>query len=298
MQAPPSPLFEKKPFEIGAWGILTSIGCLRILKDIVQDLFLNKNTLTNLYIDVPLLTVFLLLLFGIVRGKLKAVPLWTGFLLLLLTSWSFVRLGGVAGSSEYNFMALGAMFALCYRGRDLIIITSALFIINVFVYVDQAQHGRITSLLFKVATNSYDSFYTSMAVICLVLLYFKEMLKVETSQVRHVRELLGSQRSLISKQHDDLVQQQSVLVEATRRLHHDVQLYDDDIRGQNEAINNYIYLSTQNLRISMSRMKSIQGSFPNDGGLDDNLKQQIDALNLVVATLITDLEKSGHDNFN
>jgi hypothetical protein len=298
MQASPNSLFEQKPFELGAWAILMVIGSIRILKDIVQDLFVNQPTLTNLSIDVPLLVVFLLLIFWVTRGKLKTMPLWVGLILLLLTTWSFVRLGGVAGSSEYNFMALGVMFTLCYKDRDLIIVIAALFAINVFVYVDQVQEGRITSLLFKARTDSYDSFYTSMTLICVVLLYFKEMLKVETSQVRHVRELLSTQRSLIRKQHEDLVRQQAVLFEATRRLHHDVQSYDDDIRGQNEAISNYIYLSTQNLRISMSRIKSIPSTFPNAGGLDVNLKEQIDALTLVVANLISDLEKPGDDHLN
>jgi hypothetical protein len=298
MQASSNLSFEQKPFELGAWAILTVIGCIRILKDILQDLFVKQSTITNLSIDVPLLIVFLLLLFLLISGKLTTVPLWVGFILLLLTTWSFIRLGGVGGSSEYNFMALGVMFTLCYKGRDLVIIIAALFAIIAFVYFDQMQDGRITTLLFKMRSDSYDSFYTSMTVICVVLLYFKEMLKVETSHVRHVRELLGTQRSLIRKQHEDLIHQQTILFEATRRLHHDVELYDDAIRGQNEAINNYVYLSTQNLRISMSRIKSIPSTFPNAGGLDTSLKEQIDALTLVVANLIADLEKPGDDHLN
>ena len=298
MQLPANPSLEQKPFELSAWAILTGLGCIRMLKDILHDLFVSGESLTNLYIDVPLLVAFLLLLLWILRGKLKAVPLWLGYILLLLTTWSFIRLGGVAGSSEYNFMALAVMFTLCYRGRDLIIIILSLFLVIIFAHLDEMQNGRITTLLFKTKTDSYDSFYTSVASIGVVLLYFKDMLKVETSQMRHVRELLGRQRSLILKQHEDLLQQQSILFEATKRLHRDVQVYDDDIRGQDEALNNYIYLSTQNLRLSMSRMKSVPATFSNAKGLDNNLKEQIDELNLVVANLITDLDKPNHDRLH
>jgi hypothetical protein len=298
MQVPATTSLEQKPFELSAWAILTTIGCVRILKDILQDLFITKNTPTNLLIDIPLLVVFLILLFLILKGTLKAVPLWAGFVLLMLTVWSFVRLGGVEGSSEYNVMALGVMFTLCYRGRDLAIIVLALFVMIVFANVDQVQHGRITEWLHRVTSNSYDSFYTSVIVIGVVLLYFKEMLKVETSKIRHVRELLGTQRTLIKNQHEELLHQQAILFDATKRLDQDVQLYDDVIREQNEAINDYIYLSTQNLRLSISRMKSVPNALSDSEGLAYSLKEEIHALNTVVANLITDLEKPSHDHLN
>lgn len=298
MQAPTSPLVEQKHFELNAWAILTSIGCIRILKDIVHDLLADQGTLTNLYIDVPLLSVFLLLLILIVRRKLSDVPLWVGFVLLLFCTWSFVRLGGVQGSSEYNFMALGVMFTLCYRGRDLLILVTLLFLAIIFANVDQMQHGRITQLLFRSTTHSYDSFYTSLISIGIVLLYFKNMLKDQTNKVRHSRELLSGQRSLIRQQHMDMLQQQTTLLEVTKRLHKDVQLYDDDIREQDKAIQNYIYLATQNLRLSMSRMDSVPDSFSKIDGLDKRLKEQIDALNVVVTSLITDLENTENDRIH
>ncbi|HTF21845.1 MAG TPA: hypothetical protein VK658_27385 [Chryseolinea sp.] len=298
MQAPTNPTLEEKPFELSTWAILTTIGCVRILKDILQDLFMAQRSQNNLLIDVPLLLVFLLLLFLILKGSLRAVPLWVGIVLLLLTTWSFIRLGGVEGSSEYNFMALAVMFTLCYRGRDLTIIVSALFLCIVIANVDQMQHGRITIWLFKAATDSYDSFYTSVIVIGIVLLYFKEMLKVETSKVRHVRKLLGNQRSLIRKQHEELLQQQAILYEVTKRLGQDVKLYEDVIREQDETINNYIFLSTQNLRLSISHMKSIPSALPDSESLANSLKEEINALNLVVANLITDLENPSHDHLN
>ncbi|MEJ1237171.1 hypothetical protein WBG78_03520 [Chryseolinea sp. T2] len=293
-----NPLREEKPFEINAWAIITSIGCARMLKDIIQDLFLKQHSPTNLLIDVPVLAVFIMLLVFILRGQIKTVPLWVGFVLLIFAAWSFIRLGGVEGSSEYNFMALGVAFALCYRGKELVIILSSLFVVIVFINLDQMVQGRITTSLFRAATHSYDSYFTSMFAICVVLLIFKGMLKRETRKVRQARELIAAQHALIRRQHEELRRHRMVLVEATRRLHEDVQGYDDDIRGQDEALNNYIYLSTQNLRLSMSRMKSAPGALLNSRGLTDNLKDQIDELNLVVANLITNLEKTDHDHRN
>lgn len=141
MQASANPLLEQKPFELSTWAILTAIGCLRILKDILQDVFLSQDASTNLLIDVPLLLVFLLLLLLIIRGRFKSVPLWVGIVLLLLTTWSYIRLGGVEGSSEYNFMALPVMFSLCYRGRDLAIVVFALFLFIVIANTDQMQQS-------------------------------------------------------------------------------------------------------------------------------------------------------------
>src|SRR5690606_32466154 len=134
----------ERPFELSTWAILTAIGCARILKDIVQDLFMPEQAMTNLLIDVPLLIVFLILLILLLIGRLKTVPLWVGLLLLVLTTWSFIRLGGVEGSSEYNFMALAMMFTLCYQGRDLAIIITTLFLFIIIANVDQMQQGRIT----------------------------------------------------------------------------------------------------------------------------------------------------------
>ena len=298
MQVPVNSSLEQKPFELSAWAILTIIGCVRMLKDILQDLFIPQNSLTNLSVDIPLLIVFLVLLFLILKGTLKAVPLWAGFVLLFLTTWSFIRLGGVEGSSEYNIMALGVMFTLCYRGRSLAIIVSALFIVIVFANLDQVQHGRITSWIYGSTSNGYDSFYTTLIAIGVVLLYFKEMLKVETSKMRHVRDLLGGQRTLIRNQHEELLHQQAILSEANKRLDLDVQEYDDVIREQNAALDNYIYLSTQNLRLSISRMTSVPSKLPEAEGLTNSLKEEIRALNLVVANLITELEKPSHDHLN
>ena len=290
--------FDDKPFELNAWALLTAIGGVRILKDIVQDLFLPDKALTNLLIDVPLLIVFLLLLLLILKNKITTVPLWVGFVLLLLTSWSFIRLGGVEGSSEYNFMALGVMFTLCYRGWNLTLILAALCTIIVLANIDQLLHGRITSTLFRATTHSHDTFYTTIVVVGIVLLYFKHLLKEETSKVRHLRRLMTLRHSLIRKQHEELRQQKSILSEATRRLHQDVQKYDDVIKEQNKAISDYVFLSTQNLKLSMARLKSVPGSYPDAEGFTGQLTEQIDQLNVVVANLINDLEKPDHDHFN
>jgi hypothetical protein len=290
--------FEEKPFELNAWALLTAIGAVRILKDILQDLFIQNPSQTNLLIDVPLLTVFLLLLFLILKNKITTVPLWVGVVLLLLTSWSFIRLGGVEGSSEYNFMALGVMFTLCYRGWNLTLILAALFTIIVLANIDQLLHGKITSALFQSATNSHDSFYTTLIVVGVVLLYFKQLLKEETSKVRHLRRLMTIRHSLIRKQHEELLQQKSILSEATRRLSQDVQQYDDVIKEQNKAISDYVYLSTQNLKLSMARLKSVPGSYADAEGFTGRLTEQIDQLNVVVANLIDDLEKPDHDHVN
>lgn len=289
---------DEKPFELSAWALLTGIGAVRILKDIVQDLFREDQRDTSLLTDVPLLLVFLFLLYLIIRNKITVVPVWVGIVLLLLTTWSFIRLGGVEGSSEYNFMALAVMYTLCYRGRDLTFILIALFGIIILVNIDQLQHGRITERLQQRTTYSHDTFYTTLTVIGVVLLYFKELLKVETSKVRDLRRLMTRRHSLIRKQHEELRQQKLILLEATRRLREDVKDYDDIIKQQNQALHDFIYLSTQNLRLSMARMQSVPGALPKSEGLTHRLTEQIVQLKGVVSRLIVELDQSDHGSIH
>jgi len=277
-------------FELHAWAILTAIGAARILKDILQDLLLADEQSSNLLVDVPLLLVFVVLFMLIVKNKITTVPIWVGVTLLLLASWSFARLGGVAGSSEYNFMALTVMFTLCYRGWNLNLLLVGMFAIMLFVSIDQLQQGRITSALFQMTTHGQDSYYTTIVVVTIVLLYFKRLLIQETSKVRHLRRLMTVRHSLIKNQHEELVRQKAILSDATRRLSRDVQQYDDVIREQDKAIADYVYLSTQTLKWSMARLASVP-SLPDSNGFTERLAEQIDQLNDVVGGLIHDLEK-------
>lgn len=284
---------EERSFEMSGLALLSALAGLRILKDILQDIFGKNQTDLTLLIDIPLLIVFILLFILAITAKVKTVPLAIGFLLVVLTTWSYITLGGVEGTSEYNFMGLAVMITLCYRKRRLIIVLTAMFAAIAMVNIAQLMHWPI-GFPGRRMTSSHDSFFSTLITVGIALLYFKLLLKVETSKISYVRELLRSHWTQIRRRRDELFQQQALLLEVTRRLHDDVHSYDDDIREQNESIRDYVYLSTQNLRLSLSQMTAVPGTLSVETHLADRLNEQLLELNGVVDNLITELEKSGH----
>lgn len=280
---------QEKPFELQVWIFITAIGALRAFKAVAQDLaYPGAASLTvDSFIFVAFVTVCIL----IYRERIRHVPVLIAVILLVLLTVSFIRLGGVRGTSEYNLMALSILFVLAYKQRLLTIILAAYFLFILVASIDLRTEGWLSQHLFKKNSTSLDPYFTSLLTLLVFFLFFKNALARESARIVESRTRLGEQVRTIRRQNRELEAQQKLLRDINARLTEEINRHTREIDSQNKAIQDFIWLSTESLHLPLQRIASIVRDLPEDNFIESQLKGQVAELRLVLHSLREELQQ-------
>lgn len=288
----PIPSFFKdlqaRPFELQVWFVITAIAALRTLKSVVQGI-VNKVHTTGLVIDVLIFLVFCGLCLLIYFKKIPRIPLIVGVILLILLILSYVQFGGVLGSTEYNIMALGVLFALAYKRKQFVLM---MFLYVAFILVanlDLRFEGWLTRNFFKHFTTSLDNYLTTLLALLVLIKYFKSALVRESNRITKLRKKLSEQIKTIRMQNKELTEQQRLLHTVNASLAEEIKNHSNQIGRQNKAMKDYMWLSTESLQMPLKRISAYVTDLPENSILETKLKEQVDELNLVVQKLKDEL---------
>src|SRR5688572_10894710 len=184
---------QAKPFELQVWVVVTAIAGLRTFKSVVQDVTGDTINTTGLFIDLSILLIFCGLCLLIYFRKIPRIPLIVGVMLLILLIFSYVQFGGVMGTSEYNLMALGVLFALAYNRKELTFIMILYVVMILVANVDLRFNGWLTRSFFKGNSTSLDNYLTTLFAVLLIIVYFKKALTRESNRITALRQKLNEQ---------------------------------------------------------------------------------------------------------
>lgn len=285
---------QTKPFEFQVWVVITAIASVRTLKSVVQGLINPINTI-SLTIDSLVLMVFLTLLFLLLFEKIKHLPIVGAILLLGLLILSYIRHGGVMGTTEYNLMALGVLFVLAYRGRQLVFLMTLFFLTIVVANLDLRYDGWLTQRFFQGNSTSLDNYFTTVIALVVLMFYFKHALVKESERVMNSRNKLRKQITTIRRQNEELREQQNLLHSMNNRLKEEIRNQDNQINHQNKAIEDYLWLSTESLQLSLHRIMTNARDLRGNDLLEIKLNDQITELGTVVGDLQKDLKRHEGD---
>jgi hypothetical protein len=274
------------------WVVITAIASARTLKSVIQGLINPINSI-SLTIDALVLMVFLILFFLLLFEKIQHLPIAGAILLMVLLVLSYVRLGGVAGTTEYNLMALGVLFVLAYRDRQLIFLMALYFLFIIGANLDLRHDGWLTQHVFQRTSTSLDNYFTTLITMVVLMLYFKHALVKESERVMNLRNKLRRQITTVKRQNEELEEQQKLLRFMNNRLKEEIKNQDDQINNQNKAIADYLWLSTESLQLSLQRILANARDLHGDDLLETKLNDQIAELDTVVNNLLNDLKR--HD---
>lgn len=281
---------HRKPFEIQVWIVITVIAGLRTLKAVIQDLTGTLN-LAGLAVDVFILLTFITLLLLIYKEKIRHVPMIVGFMLIILLTVSYVHFGGVGGTTEYNIMALGVLLVLAYKKKKLMWILILYFTFILAATLDLHFNGWLTRTFFKSYSTSLDAYFTTILALLMLILYFKNALVSESKRITELRAKLGHQIRTIRSQHKELEEQQQLLHEANNRLEEEIRRHNNHIVNQDRAIKDYIWLSTESLHSPLQRITSSVHGLRGNNFLENQLKDQVAELRLVIHSLKEELKQ-------
>jgi hypothetical protein len=281
---------QRKPFEIQVWIVIAVIGGLRTLKAVVQDLVGTPNA-AGLGVDVFILLTFIALLLLIYKEKIRYVPTIVGLILIILLTISFVHFGGVGGSTEYNIMALGVVLVLAYNKKKLVWILISYFGFMLAATLDLHFHGWLTRNFFKHYSTSLDAYFTTVVVLVVLILYFKNALVSESNRIIELRTKLSRHIKTIRSQHKELEEQQQLLHAVNTRLSEEIGRHNLHIVNQDKAIKDYIWLSTESLHRPLQRITSSVNGLRENNFLENQLKEQVAELRLVIHSLKEELKQ-------
>jgi hypothetical protein len=286
---------QTKPFELQVWFVVMAIAGLRTLKSVLQGLTSSKINPTGLIIDLSILLIFCGLAVLIYFKKIPRVPLIVGVILLILLIFSYVQFGGVLGTTEYNFMGLGVLFALAYNRKELIFIMSLFLVMILVANLDLRFDGWLTRSFFKGYSTSLDNYLTTLVTVLLVILYFKKALVKESNRITELRKKLSEQMKTIVRQKRELEEKKQFLHTVNLRLEEEIRNHSDQIVRQNSAMKDYIWLSTKSLQMPLKRISTRVTDLRETSILETILKEQVDELNVVVENLTRELtQQSKH----
>ena len=280
---------QNKPFELQVWFVVMAIAALRTLKSVVQDITGSKMNTTGLIIDLSILFIFCGLALLIYYKKIPRVPLIVGVLLLVLLIFSYVQFGGVLGTTEFNLMGLGVLFALAYNKKELAIIMTLYLVLIVVANLDLRFNGWLTRSFFKGNSTSLDNYVTTLVTLLMVIIFFKKALIRESNRITDLRKKLSDQRKKIVSQKRELEEKKRFLHEANARLEEEIRNHSDQIVRQKRAMKDYIWLSTESLHMPLKSISEQVTDLAETSILETILKEQVRELNVVVENLKLEL---------
>jgi len=280
---------QNKPFELQVWFVVMTIAGLRTLKSVVQDVTGSKINTTGLIIDLSILLIFCVLAVLIYYKKIPRVPLIVGVILLTLLIFSYVQFGGVLGTTEYNLMGLGVLFALAYNRKELAFIMVLYLVMIVVANLDLRFNGWLTRSFFRGNSTSLDNYLTTLLTVLLIIIYFKKALIMESKRIIELRTKLSEQRKTIVRQKRDLEEKKQFLHKVNARLEEEIRNHSDQIVRQNNAMKDYIWLSTESLQMPLKRISASVTDLAENSILETILKEQVGELNVVVENLKREL---------
>lgn len=271
-----------------------AIAGLRTLKAVVQDVSGPVINAKGLAIDLFIFAIFcglaLLIYFKIIRR----IPLIVGVALLVLLILSYVQFGGVMGMSEFNLMGVGVLFALAYNRKELVIIMSLFLLLIIAANLDLRFNGWMSRSFFKDFSTGVDNYLTTTLTVALIILYFKKALVAESNRITQLRKKLSEQMKMIGKQKSELESKIYFLHEVNLHLQTEIQNRSNEIGRQNNAMKDYIWLSTESLQMPLRQIRESADKLSQNTVLEKLLKEQVTELHAVVENLKGDLIK--HQN--
>jgi hypothetical protein len=280
---------QAKPFELQVWVVVTAIAGLRTFKSVVQDVTGDQINTTGLIIDLSILLIFSGLCVLIYFRKIPRIPLIVGVILLLLLICSYVQFGGVMGSTEYNMMGLGVLFALAYNRKDLALIMILYGVMILVANIDLRLNGWLTRTFFNSYSTGLDNYLTTLCTVVLIILYFKKALILESNRITELRQKLSEQIKIIGFQKNELEKKKQFLHTVNARLEKEIRNHSDQIVRQNNAMKDYIWLSTESVQMPLQRISSSVIELSGNSILETKLKEQVSELTVVVENLKRDL---------
>ena len=286
---------QAKPFELQVWFVVMAIAGLRTLKSVVQHVASSKINTTGLIIDLSILLIFCGLALLIYSRKIPRVPLIVGVILLILLIFSYVQFGGVMGTTEYNLMGLGVLFALAYNRKELAVIMILYVVFILIANLDLRFNGWLTRNFYKGVSTSLDNYLTTLLTLLLIIIYFKKALTQESKRITELRKKLSEQMKTIVSQKKELEVKKQFLHKVNARLEEEIRNHSDQIVRQNSAMKDYIWLSTESLQMPLKRISTRVTDLRENSILETILKEQVDELNVVVENLTHELtQQSKH----
>ncbi len=293
-----SPFFkdlQTKPFELQVWFVVMAIAGLRTFKSVVQGVISSKINTTGLMIDLLIFLIFCGLALLIYFRKIPRVPLIVGVILLILLIFSYVQFGGVMGTTEYNLMGLGVLFALAYNRKELAIILILYGVLILIANLDLRFNGWLTRSFYKGVSTSLDNYLTTLLTLLLIIIYFKRALTRESNRITELRKKLSEQMKTIVRQKKELEVKKQFLHKVNARLEEEIRNHSDQIVRQKSAMKDYIWLSTESLQMPLKRISARVSDLHEKSILETILKEQVDELNVVVKNLTRELtQQSKH----
>ena len=278
-----------KPFELQVWFVVMAIAGLRTLKSVVQHVASSKINTTGLVIDLSILLIFCGLALLIYFRKIPRVPLIVGVILLILLIFSYVQFGGVMGTTEFNLMGLGVLFALAYNRKELAVIMTLYIVLILVANVDLRFNGWLTRSFYKGVSTSLDNYLTTLLALLLIIIYFKRALTRESNRITELRKKLSEQMKTIVRQKKELEVKKQFLHKVNARLEEEIRNHSDQIVRQNSAMKDYIWLSTESLQMPLKRISARVTDLRENSILETILKEQVGELNGVVENLKREL---------
>lgn len=281
--------YLQKEFQIQIWIAAMLVGSIQMLFILGTILITSDPKLIDVGTFGLLLIIFTSVGFMMYKGYITKVPLIFPIVLLLIELGSFFQYGGSKGTIDFNLLAVSVFFVSVttkkWRYWGIVFLT----ILIIWATIDTQLHGWMTTLLHERTTTSLNNYIFSLLAIVAYIACYKMVLIHENKRLNKLKSTLEQRHEEIKIQKEKLLAQQDMLIRSNDDIEQIIQKKTQRLHSQNQAIEEYISLSTKALHKPLNELLDEASKTSFEGPLEEQLNLSILELNEVVHKLKKDL---------
>ncbi|WP_147407357.1 hypothetical protein [Reichenbachiella sp. MSK19-1] len=232
------------------------IALLRSMYSMYQ-LYMGVIDTGNLVGQSVLFTVYLgTLIYVWVIGYRKGVAMFFGVVFSLANSYLWLVNGGVTGVVETGMVASVIVGAIITSGRHHVyIVVFTLVCLLVAIYLWEFQQDLI-SIIIGDQGNSIFKYQILVVLVTIGMVYFSFQHNAERKDQWEIKNVLHKKMAEIRKENVKLIEQEKELLALNQSLTQNVQNRKEQLNRQNNAIEQYLELTSMQISPSVDEMNN------------------------------------------
>lgn len=280
--------FNHLPYNSQVIFLICGFGVVRLLLETVMDL--SASRLDGLVLDILLFALLLAFMFRGWKQSFANISTLFGIFISLILAYNFLRFGGAAGHSKFNYYAGLYLITMVYTHRALYITLGFnLGLLIIILTMDQVAPGWMVAQSEPALRT--DAFWLTLVMITFFTFYLKELTVAQGNRLSSLNNKMADQIREVRKINTELEASNAELLNIQSNLENEVNKRSEMLRQKNQSIESFIHVNTSDLIVAVDKLLEDMQKVNVDSSYTGHFRESGEELNAVVQSIKTQLKE-------
>jgi hypothetical protein len=243
--------FNYLPYNSQVIFLICGFGVVRLLLETIMDL--SASQFDGLFLDVLLFGLLLAFMFtGWKKSFTNISPLFAIFITIIL-AYNFLRFGGAAGHSKFNYYAALYLITMVYTNRALYLTLGFnLGLLAVILIMDIASPGLLVPQSYP--EYSTEAFWLTLVMLSFFTFYLKELTVSQGNRLSSLNSKMADQIREVRTINRMLETSNNQLLGIQNNLENEVNKRSEILRQKNQSIEGFIHVNNSDLIVAVEEL--------------------------------------------